>query len=200
MRAVIFDLGGVILDSPLEEIARYEAELGLPSGGINAAIGETGPTGAWAQHEQGKLDTQDFLSVFDLECRAAGLDLDAAELLGRIDGAARVRPEMVQAVDDLRERGYLVAALTNNWPGPGHAGLADHFDVFVESVVVGYNKPDPRIYQITLDRLGVEASEAVFLDDIGRNCKAAAAMGMTAIKFIERDEALRQLESVLEKR
>ena len=198
MKAIIFDLGGVILDSPLSEIARYESEAEIPPGGINAVIGATGANGAWAKHEQGKITTNEFVVDFGAECGAAGFDIDVRELLGRIARATAIRPAMVTAVDRLAERGYLVAALTNNWPGPGHEGLASHFDVFVESVVEGFNKPDRRIYQITLERLGVDASQAVFLDDIGRNCKAAAALGMTAIKFVSPDQALRQLESVLE--
>ena len=91
MKAIIFDLGGVILDSPLSEIARYESEAEIPPGGINAVIGATGANGAWAKHEQGKLTTNEFVVDFGAECGAAGFDIDVRELLGRIARATAIR-------------------------------------------------------------------------------------------------------------
>jgi len=63
---------------------------------------------------------------------------------------------------------------------------------------VGLRKPDPRIYRHTCDAIGVAPSEAVFLDDIGQNLKAARALGMTTIKVDDPDDALRELEALLD--
>jgi putative hydrolase of the HAD superfamily len=71
------------------------------------------------------------------------------------------------------------------------------FDVVVESAVEGLRKPELPIYELVLERLGVDASEAVFLDDLGINLKPARAMGMTTIKVVDPDDALRELASVL---
>jgi putative hydrolase of the HAD superfamily len=74
--------------------------------------------------------------------------------------------------------------------------LRDEFDVFVESTRVGLRKPDPRIYQLACSELGVEPSQAAFLDDIGLNLKAARALGMTTIKVVSLPEALSELSRV----
>ena len=75
--------------------------------------------------------------------------------------------------------------------------LPNRFDVFVQSWVEGIRKPDPRIYSITCDRLGVDPPECVFLDDIGSNLKPARRMGMTTIKVDDPDRALAELSDVL---
>ena len=73
----------------------------------------------------------------------------------------------------------------------------DIFDVIVESAVEGMRKPDPRIYALTCERLGVDPTDAVFLDDIGANLKPARAMGITTIKVDTTAQALQELEAVL---
>ena len=114
-----------------------------------------------------------------------------------------VRPLMLEAVRRIRARGLAVAALTNNWrsegegPGSGGKGLGEHFDLIVESSVVGYSKPDPRIYELACEELGIEPGEAVFLDDIGRNLKTARLLGMATIKVADPEKALAELEELL---
>ncbi len=199
-RAVIFDLGGVVLDSPLHEIARYERQLGVPEGVINRLVVASGPDGAWSRLERGELDLDEFARAFDEETRAAGHErLSGAELMQRIGASSRPRPRMLQAIDRLREAGLGVAALTNNWAGPdGSLGeLRPRFDVVVESCVVGMRKPDPRIYRRACAELEVEPVEAVFLDDIGANLKPARALGMATIKVVEPESALGELSELL---
>ena len=69
------------------------------------------------------------------------------------------------------------------------------FDVIVESSVEGVRKPQPRIYQIACERLGVAPQRTVFLDDLGINLKPARAMGMTTIKVVAEEQALRELSA-----
>ena len=76
-------------------------------------------------------------------------------------------------------------------PTPGRVGAA------LESSLAGVRKPDPAVYRLACDRLGIEASEAVFLDDLGVNLKPARAMGMTTIKVTDPDAALTELETVV---
>ena len=75
--------------------------------------------------------------------------------------------------------------------------LVDLFDVVVESSMIGFRKPETEFYEIALERIGVGADEAVFLDDLGINLKPARAMGMTTIKVADPYDALAQLATVL---
>jgi putative hydrolase of the HAD superfamily len=196
-RAVIFDLGGVVLDSPLHAIAAYERELGIPSGFVNRVVVDTGPSGAWSRLERGELSRRAFEDAFEAECRSAGHAISAATLMERI-ALCGPRPRMLEAITRIRGSGRRVAALTNNWAHEGAGGsetdaLRDLFDVFVESSKLGLRKPDPRIYEHVCNALEILPSEAVFLDDIGRNLKTARELGMTTIKVETPERALEEL-------
>ena len=115
---------------------------------------------------------------------------------------ATVRPEMIDFIRGLRARDLKTAALTNNWKSRNQwyrlmGELQAEFDVFVESCKVGLRKPDPRIYELVLDELGVPAPDSIFLDDLGANLKPARAMGMATIKVEDPNEALAELERLL---
>jgi len=197
-RAVVFDLGGVVLGSPLHAIAAFEREAGLPPGCANRTVAETAPHGAWSRLERGELPMEDFFAAFEAECAERGHALSARKLFERMAAAAEPRPEMLVAIGAIRRRGLGTAALTNNWgEGDGTGALAEHFDVFFESRVLGLRKPDPAIYRHACRELRVEPPEAVFLDDIGANLKPARALGMHTIKVEEPAQALKQLEAVL---
>jgi putative hydrolase of the HAD superfamily len=94
--------------------------------------------------------------------------------------------------------------LTNNTVGFGesrqtesrHAGVLELFDAVVESSKVGVRKPDKRFYLMACELLDIEPSEAVFLDDLGINLKPARELGMTTIKVVDPDVALKELEAV----
>jgi epoxide hydrolase-like predicted phosphatase len=141
---------------------------------------------------------EEFFGAFEAECREEGHTLSAAEMMLRI-GECGPRPVMLEAIGRIRQRAIAVAALTNNWAGEQDRTdeIRDHFDAFVESSVVGLRKPDPRIYLLTCKTLAIEPSEAVFLDDIGRNLKIARELGMTTIKVDQPEEALDALSSLL---
>jgi len=199
--AVIFDLGGVVLGSPLHAIATYERDLGIPEGFVNRVVADTAPAGAWSQLERGELTLEAFYPAFETDCAAAGNQISAREMMARMQAAALPRPRMLAALGAIRNRGLKTAALTNNWatddPGEGTAALREYFDVYVESSVVGLRKPDPRIYEHACRELGVAPADAVFLDDIGSNLKAARALGMTTLKVEDADTALGELEEIL---
>jgi putative hydrolase of the HAD superfamily len=212
IRAVVFDLGGVVLTSPFEAFARYEAEAGLPPGAIRRINATDPDTNAWARLERGEVDLAGFVRLFEAEAAAAGHRLDGYAVLGGLRG--ELRPEMVEALRRCHEQ-LATALLTNNFaPGdprgaddgaptaaphaPGRfAEVLPHFDVIVESSQVGLRKPDPAIYELVCDKLGVAPDEAVFLDDLGVNLKPARALGMTTIKVVDPHEALRELEAVV---
>jgi len=201
LAAVVFDLGGVVTESPLHAIARYEKDHGLAPHAVSRAVVRSGDQGAWPRLERGELTVERFIAPFEADCRAQGVALDGARLMAYIAEAGRPRPAMLAAIRRIGDHGLRVAALTNNWvteaPRPDPHPLRQHFHVFVESSVVGLRKPDPRIYRLVLDELGVEAGQAAFLDDIGGNLKAARALGMTTIKVDQPGPALRELSALL---
>ena len=206
--AVLFDLGGVVLGSPLQAIRDYEAELGLERNAINRVASETAPTGAWSRLERGEIELGEFYPAFEADCLAAGHAMDARVMMHRISGATEPRPTMLSAIERLRAANFRVGALTNNWAhtedsGPqaaktdGTRELRGHFDVFIESSVEGLRKPDPAIYHLACERLGKRPEEVVFLDDIGGNLKAARALGMATIKVEAPERALAELTEIV---
>ncbi|MBS1107732.1 MAG: haloacid dehalogenase superfamily protein subfamily variant 3 with third motif having or [Deltaproteobacteria bacterium] len=199
-KAVIFDLGGVVMGSPLHAIAAYERAVAIPSGFVNRHVVATGAPGAWSRLERGEVSLDAFYPLFDAECEAAGYTVSARAMMERIAVEAQPRPRMLAAIRSIRARGLRTAALTNNWIADGtreRDWLGDVFEVVVESALEGIRKPDPRIYQIALKRLGVAATETVFLDDIGRNLKPARALGMITIKVESEGQALGDLSQAL---
>lgn len=201
-RAVIFDLGGVVLGSPLHAIAAFERDHDIPAGFVNRVVVDTGAEGAWGRLERGLYDLEAFIPAFEEDCLAAGQRLSAGAMMERMAEASQPRPIMLEAIRRIRAAGLLAAALTNNWTSAdrddGTRALRDRFDAFFESSVLGLQKPDPRIYEHACRELGIEPSEAVFLDDIGRNLKTARALGMTTLKVDDPESAVAELESLLD--
>lgn len=206
--AALFDFGGVITTSPFEAFAAYEREVGLPPDTIRR-INSTNPdTNAWAQFERSEVDVDTFADLFAAEGAALGLTVDGHRVLACLSGS--VRPEMVVALDRINAAGIPLGCITNNvnsGEGPSMsrdpksaADAADamsRFSVVIESSKVGVRKPSPEIYLIACRELGVEPTEAVYLDDLGINCKAAHQLGMAAIKVTDAASALNSLESEL---
>jgi putative hydrolase of the HAD superfamily len=199
--AVIFDLGGVVLGSPLLAFAEYERELQLPPHTLNKAIVAAGSASAWARLERGELSMNEFYDAFDAENAAQGVVISARVLMDKVHNGSGIRPAVVHAIRTLRAQGLRTAALTNNWASEDQsnkmAALRSEFDVFIESTRVGLRKPDPRIYALACRELGVDASQVAYLDDIGLNLKPARALGMTTIKVDDIGQALRELEKVV---
>jgi epoxide hydrolase-like predicted phosphatase len=143
-----------------------------------------------------------FFEAFDAEADSCGVRVSSRELMEEIARYAQARPDMIEAIRRLRRAGFRVAALTNNWvmEGPLAEGmnlLKAEFDVFVESSRTGLQKPDPRIYELTLQELRLRPEQTVFLDDIGRNLKTARELGMATIKVSDPDAALAELEHIV---
>ena len=199
IRAALFDLGGVIIDSPIGVIAAHEQSTGLPRGAIGRNVVARGEAGAWAALERGELEVDAFVIRFAQELASDGLDVDVAALFAAVDTLA-LRPVVLDAVRRARSL-VKTGLLTNNWRQPGMLSALDvlrpEFDVVVESYIEGVRKPDPRIFEIACERLDVAPSEVVFLDDLGVNLKSARALGMTTIKVEDAAAAVAELDEVL---
>lgn len=193
IRAVLFDLGGVVFESPLHTITSFEKDQGFPPGTVGGIVMRSGPDGAWACHERGEISARTFRRRFSEEARRFGVELDVSKMMRRIESNLGVHLQVLEAVHRLRKNGIAVAAVTNNWNGLDMSAVMNHFPIVVESYVEGVRKPEPAIYRRALSRLGVEPGEAAMLDDIGANLKTARTMGMATIKVTDPDEALEEL-------
>jgi putative hydrolase of the HAD superfamily len=201
IRAVLFDFGGVLSTSPFEAFARYEVERGLPEGFLRGLNATDHHANAWARLERGEVTLDQFAALFEDEARLAGYEVDASAVLGLLGGAPR--PAMIRAVERTRRR-YLTALATNNFvsvsPAAGGSSLSSVlslFDEVIESSRLGIRKPEPAFFEACCTRLGIEAREAVFIDDLGVNLKPARQMGMTTIKFVTEPQAIDELEAAL---
>jgi putative hydrolase of the HAD superfamily len=197
---VLWDFGGVILSSPFDAFARYERESGLPEGFLRQLNATDPDTNAWAKLERSEVDLAGFAELYEAEAEAAGHRVDAGAVLALLSG--ELRPAMVQALRRIGEEGLRQACLTNNVAGteavrPELAEVMALFDTVLESSKLGVRKPDPRFYELALDAVGVDPTEAVFLDDLGINLKPARALGIHTIKVVDPDRALAQLEEVV---
>jgi putative hydrolase of the HAD superfamily len=205
---VIFDFGGVITSSPFEAFNAYEARRGLPVDTIRRINATNPDSNAWAQFERAAIDAAAFDALFAEEAAALGHDIRGGEILALLSGD--IRTAMVAMLDQLTGDGYRIGCITNNVPagkGAGMAGTTEkaaavaaimaRFDHVVESSKAGIRKPDPRIYQMMCDELGVAPSDCIYLDDLGINCKPAAMLGMHAIKVISEAQALEDLRAAL---
>jgi putative hydrolase of the HAD superfamily len=201
--AILWDFGGVLTSSPFEAFNRYETERDLPADFIRGINATNPDQNAWAQFESSRISVDAFDALFLEESTAAGHQVPGRDVLALLSGD--VRPRMVTALKRGGEH-YRNACLTNNvktGQGPGMASDAGRasavaevmqlFDLVVESSVEGVRKPEPRAYEIVLERLGVPAHRVLYLDDLGINLKPAAKMGMTTIKVLGEQQALRDL-------
>jgi putative hydrolase of the HAD superfamily len=209
LRAVFFDFGGVILSSPFEAFNHYEAEHGLPLNFIRSVNSVNHHENAWAKLERSDISPQQFDGVFTDESEALGHRIPGADILALLHG--EIRPEMVRALDVIKQSGLVLACLTNNVlteqavaTDPTERQRQDElravlarFDAVIESSKVGVRKPEPRFYEIACETTGVQPDECVFLDDLGINLKPAAQMGMITIKVTSADQALTELSHVL---
>ncbi len=205
LEAVIWDFGGVFTSSPFEAFNRLEAEMGAPRDHIRRVNATNHHENAWALFERNEIDTTRFDQLFLEESTALGFPIRGADVLPKLSG--ELRPRMVAALKACKAR-FKVGCITNNvvsMHSPGQneiqqaAGAMGQvmplFDAIIESSKAGVRKPDPRIYQMMCDLLDVPADRCVYLDDLGINCKPAAALGMKAIKVIDVDQTLSDLSA-----
>ncbi len=206
---VIFDFGGVITSSPFEAFNAMEAERGLPHDFVRSVNSANPDSNAWAKFERAECSAAEFDALFAAEAEALGQSLDGASVISCLSGD--IRPAMVAVLDRLKAEGFKLGCITNNVPsgkGAGMAGTTEkaaaiaaimaRFDHVIESSKIGIRKPDPRIYALMCKALEVEPARCIYLDDLGINCKPAATLGMAAIKVTSGEQAIMDLENLLE--
>ena len=201
IEAVLFDFGGVILSSPFEAFAAYEKEIGLPVDTIRKINATNPDSNAWAKFERREVSPEEFVILFEEEALVRGHELDAKRILEGLHGS--LRPSMVEALSKCSSK-FKTAMLTNNITPMGEQDLDEDvqkvveiFDLLIESSIEGCRKPEEKFYEIACERLSVKPENCVFLDDLGINLKPARAMGMTTIKVIDPEEAIKELYEIM---
>ncbi len=202
IEAVIWDFGGVFTTSPFEAFARFETERGLPADIIRRTNAANPFENAWAKFERAELDIEAFDRLFAAELLVLGAEVRGKDVLPLLSG--ELRPEMVEALRRVKAK-FRTGCITNNLPANaiGSAGgrmlyiaqVMALFDHVIESAKIGLRKPDPRIYRMMVDALGVKPAACVYLDDLGVNLKPAREMGMTTIKVTDAAQAIAELEA-----
>ena len=205
VEAVIWDFGGVFTSSPFEAFARYEAENGVPKDLIRKVNSTNPDSNAWALFERNEIDTAGFDELFLKESTALGHPVPGRDVLPLLSGS--LRPQMVAALKACKAH-FKVGCITNNMvthhsPGADEpqraAGAMGQvmplFDHIIESSKAGVRKPDPAIYLMMCEALGVKPEACIYLDDLGINCKPAAALGMRAIKVVDVAQTLAELSA-----
>lgn len=203
---VLFDFGGVIVDSPFDAFAEVEQRCGASAGTVRRINSADPDTNAWARFERGDVDAGQFVELFAREAAALGAPLDAQQLLDALialpSARSDARPVMLDAVDRLRAAGIGVALLTNNVaPLDQRADtrwVYEAFDVVIESCRVGMRKPEPDIFTLACEALGVAPERTAVLDDLGINLKPARALGLQTIKVVDADVAVAELDALVE--
>ncbi len=206
-QAVLWDFGGVITTSPFDNFNRYEAERGLPRNFIRGVNAINHEDNAWARFESSRCTVDEFDVLFAAETAAAGHAIRGREVIGLLGGD--VRPRMVKVLTRCKQD-YRVACLTNNANAGQGTGMSSTdqqaedvksvmrlFDVIIESSKEGMRKPDPRIYRMACERVGVAPETVVYLDDLGINLKPAREMGITTIKVTSEQQAIDALGRIL---
>jgi putative hydrolase of the HAD superfamily len=202
IEAVIWDFGGVLTSSPFEAFARFETERGLPVDIIRRTNATNHWENAWAKFERAEVDIDAFDHLFAAESLALGAEVRGKDVLPLLSGD--LRPEMVEALRCAKVR-FKTGCITNNLPANAIGSASGRslyiaevmvlFDHVIESAKIGLRKPDPRIYQMMVEALGVDPRNCVYLDDLGVNLKPAREMGMKTIKVTSASQAISELEA-----
>jgi len=203
IKAIIFDMGGVFLrQRSAQERRALDAQLGLSPGELGDRLygGEE-----WALARVGDITDNEFWQrvgpklglTSPTQIRAFQQEYFARD-------QARLEMRLVELAQQLQQR-YQVALLSNATDRlerlvEAELGIADLFDLVINSARVGLAKPDPAIYELTLQRLGVAPQEAIFVDDQTRNVISAACLGIRAIHHVTYERTAAQIQTLLAER
>jgi epoxide hydrolase-like predicted phosphatase len=206
VEAVISDFGGVLTSPLTGAFSAFQDESGVPLaelGTAMAALGAARGANPLFELETGRLTEADFLSELAGQLsRQLEREVDLAGFGERYFDALEPNAPLIGYLREVRARGYKLAICTNNvreWSARWQAmvPVQELFDVVVDSAFVGSRKPEPEIYRVTLERLGVTAESALLIDDIELNCEGARALGINAVWFQSTEQAIAEVEAAL---
>jgi putative hydrolase of the HAD superfamily len=206
IEAVISDFGGVLTSPLLDSFAAFQDSSGISLealGKAMIAVGARRGANPLFELEKGQLSEREFLRAVSGELtRQLGRPIELHGFGERYFEHLHPNERMIGYMRELKRRGYKLAICTNNvreWEQLWRAKLPvdEIFDVVVDSGFVGFRKPEPRIYELTLERLEVPARAALMVDDVELNCTAARELGLGAVWFQSTEQAIEEIERAL---
>jgi epoxide hydrolase-like predicted phosphatase len=206
IEAIVSDFGGVLTSPLLDSFLAFEQESGISPAALGkalAAISERAGSHPLVELETGRMSERAFLGELARELsEQLDREVELAAFGEQYFDHLESNQEMIDYMRELRERGYRMAICTNNvkeWEERWRSMLPvdEIFDVVVDSAFVGARKPEPRIYEITLERLGVAPAATLLVDDIDVNCDAARELGIHAVHFKCNEQAIAEIEAAL---
>lgn len=198
-QAVIFDVGGVLVGSPFLAALQWAKDWDLPQAALEKLFGEYSRSvqpgeqpPMWHEVECGRVSLAEFVEhmgpilgpELPKDHKARGLTASDFDPFAE----AEPIPIMIELAEEIRDSGIRTAILTNNvkeWRKWRDRIPIEHFDPVIDSCEVGVRKPDPAIYSLICNRMGVAPSGCLFLDDYPGNVEAALAAGLDALQVTE---------------
>jgi putative hydrolase of the HAD superfamily len=206
IEAVISDFGGVLTTPLLQSFMAFQNETRISTETLGKAMQAVAE--ADGENPLFELERGEITEVAFLERLTDGLE----PLLGHRPQMHRFReiyfaaldpnPQMIELMRELKAAGYRMAMLTNNvreWEPLWRSMLPvdEIFETVVDSGFVGCRKPEPQIYELTLERIGLPAEACLFIDDLPHNCEGARKAGMSAIHFRDNEQAIGEIRAAL---
>ena len=204
--ALIVDYGGVLTTSIQDSMQIFANEEGLELQDLARVALRAyveGDDDLVTPFETGALSEEEFSLQFAQRlAQETGKQIDPERFVARMFGGVRLEEGMLDAVLKTRNAGFKTALLSNSWGLSGYPRerFEELFDVVVISAEVGMRKPQPEIFRFTTDKLGVDATRCVFVDDHPGHLKAALAEGMRTVLHRAPADTLEELEELFELR
>jgi putative hydrolase of the HAD superfamily len=196
LRALIVDFGGVLTTNIWAAFAEFCDAAGLaPDAVLELFRSDPKALALLRKLETGELEPGEFEPRFGALLGVADTD----GLIERLFAGLEPDETMISAVRAARNAGVRTGLISNSW-GMGiydRGAPTDLFDAAVLSGEVGLHKPQPEIFLMACERLGVEPGSSVFVDDLRENCAGAEAIGMTAVLHRDAAETVARLEELL---
>jgi putative hydrolase of the HAD superfamily len=196
MKALIVDFGGVLTTNIWAAFAEFCEAVGLAEDAVLELFRSNPEALALLRKlETGELESEEFEPRFGALLGVADTD----GLIERLFAGLKPDETMIGAVRAARSEGVRTGLISNSW-GMGiydRGAPTDLFDAAVISGEVGLHKPQPEIFLMACERLGVEPGSSVFVDDLRENCDGAEAVGMTAVLHRDSAETVAKLEELL---
>jgi putative hydrolase of the HAD superfamily len=196
VKGLLVDFGGVLTTNVFDSFRAFCEAEGIDPNAVKSLFRENPRAlGLVRSLEVGEIGEEDFSRDFGA---LLGIE-DRDDLVNRIFGHIRPDDEMVDAVRRARAGGVRTGLLSNSM-GAGRydrSAFPELFDGVVISGEVGMHKPQPEIFELACERVGLAPADCVFVDDLRENCEGAEAVGMTAVLHRGADTTLPELERLL---
>jgi epoxide hydrolase-like predicted phosphatase len=207
IEAIVSDFGGVLTTPLIQSFAAVQDETGIPMEELGKAMSRIEAADGihpLFELEKGRVSETDFLERLAAELEPElGHRPEMHRFREIYFEALHPNEPMIDLMRELKAGGNRMALLTNNvreWEPLWRAMLPvdEIFELVVDSAFVGMRKPEPEIYELTVERLdGIPAEACLFVDDIEVNCEAARAVGMSAVHYREPNQAIAEIRAAV---